>query len=221
MANVTADRLSQARRALLADISVEIKDPRVVEAIARVPREEFVPEKVRQSAYENMPLPIGYGQTISQPLIVAMMTEALRLKGSEKVLEIGTGSGYQTALLARLAKHVVTVERIPPLAERAARVLSGLGHANVEVHEGGDVLGWPQGAPYDAIIVTAAAPEVPRELLDQLGSGGRLVIPVGGRELQELVRIVKTPEGALRHNLGPCRFVPLLGKSAWPGYAGD
>ena len=221
MANVTADRLSQARRALLEDISVEIKDPRVVEAIARVPREEFVPEEVRQSAYENMPLPIGYGQTISQPLIVAMMTEALRLKGSEKVLEIGTGSGYQTALLSRLAKHVVTVERIPPLAERAARVLSGLGHANVEVHEGGDVLGWPQGAPYDAIIVTAAAPEVPRELLDQLGSGGRLVIPVGGRELQELVRIVKTPEGALRHNLGPCRFVPLLGKSAWPGYAGD
>ena len=221
MANVTADRLSQARRALLEDISVEIKDPRVVEVIARVSREEFVPEEVRQSAYENMPLPIGYGQTISQPLIVAMMTEALRLKGSEKVLEIGTGSGYQTALLSRLAKHVVTVERIPPLAERAARVLSGLGHANVEVHEGGDVLGWPQGAPYDAIIVTAAAPEVPRELLDQLGSGGRLVIPVGGRELQELVRIVKTPEGALRHNLGPCRFVPLLGKSAWPGYAGD
>ena len=166
MANVTADRLSQARRALLADISVEIKDPRVVEAIARVPREEFLPEEMRQSAYENMPLPIGYGQTISQPLIVAMMTEALLLNGSEKVLEIGTGSGYQTALLSQLAKHVVTVERIPPLAERAARVLSGLGHANVEVHEGGDVLGWPQGAPYDAIIVTAAAPEVPRELLD-------------------------------------------------------
>ena len=114
MANVTADRLSQARRALLADISAEIRDTRVVEAIARVPREEFVPEEVWQSAYENMPLPIGYGQTISQPLIVAMMTEALLLSGGEKVLEIGTGSGYQTALLSQLADHVVTVERIPP-----------------------------------------------------------------------------------------------------------
>jgi len=221
MANVTADRLSQARRALLADISAEIRDTRVVEAIARVPREEFVPEEVRQSAYENMPLPIGYGQTISQPLIVAMMTEALLLSGGEKVLEIGTGSGYQTALLSQLADHVVTVERIPPLAERAQRILSELGYANVEVHMGGDGLGWPESAPYDAIIVTAAAPEVPRELLEQLSSGGRLVIPVGSRELQELVRIVKTPEGALRHNLGPCRFVPLLGRSAWPNYAGD
>src|SRR5436309_4750320 len=181
MANVTADRLSRARCALLADSAVEIKGPRDVQPIARVPREEFVPEEVRQSAYENMPLPIGYGQTISQPLIVAMMTEALRLKGSEKVLEIGTGSGYQTALLSRLAKHVVTVERIPPLAERAARVLSGLGHANVEVHAGGEVLGWQQGAPYDAIIVTAAAPEGPRVPLDLLGRGGWVVIPVGGR----------------------------------------
>src|SRR2546426_9977726 len=195
MANVTADRLSQARRALLADISAEIKDTRVVEAIARVPREEFVPEEVRQSAYENMPLPIGYGQTISQPLIVGMMTEALRLKGSEKVLEIGTGSGYQTALLPQLAKHVVTVERIPPLAERAARVLSGLGHANVEVHEGSDVLGWPQGAPYDAIIVTAAATEVHHELLDQLGSVGRRVVPRAAQESQELGLVVKSPDG--------------------------
>src|SRR5438132_14325524 len=121
MVNVAADRLSQARRALLADISVEIKDTRVVEAIARLPREEFVPEEVRQSAYENMPLPIGYGQTISQPLIVAMMTEALLLNGSEKVLEIGTGSGYQTAVLSRLAKHVVTMERSAPRPDRAAR----------------------------------------------------------------------------------------------------
>jgi len=221
MANVTADRLSQARRALLAGISVEVKDTRVVEAIARVPREKFVPEEVRHSAYENVPLPIGYGQTISQPLIVAMMTEALLLNGSDKVLEIGTGSGYQTALLSLLAAHVVTVERIPPLAERAARVLSEQGYANVEVHVCGDILGRPEQAPYDAIIVTAAAPEVPRELLDQLGSGGRLVIPVGSRELQELVRIVKTAEGALRHNLGPCRFVPLLGRSAWPGFSTD
>src|SRR5947208_1198291 len=148
MANVAADRLSQARRALLADISVEIKDTRVVAAIARLPREEFVPEEVRQSAYENMPLPIGYGQTISQPLIVAMMTEALLLNGSEKVLEIGTGSGYQTALLSKLANHVVSVERIPALAERAAAVLSRLGYSNVEVHSGGRDLGWPEEAPY-------------------------------------------------------------------------
>jgi protein-L-isoaspartate(D-aspartate) O-methyltransferase len=217
MANMTAGRLGQARQALLANITAEIRDPRVVEAMARIPREEFVPEELRQSSYENMPLPIGYGQTISQPLMVALMTEALLLKGSEKVLEIGTGSGYQTAVLAQLARRVVSVERIPPLAERAARVLSALGYTNVEVCVGSDVLGWPNQAPYDAIIVTAAAPEIPRELLDQLGSGGRLVIPVGSRELQELVRIVKTPDGALRHNLGPCRFVPLLGRGAWPG----
>jgi protein-L-isoaspartate(D-aspartate) O-methyltransferase len=219
MANMTAGRLSQTRRALLADIAAEIRDPRVVEAMACVPREEFVPVELRQSAYENMPLPIGYGQTISQPLIVALMTDALLLQGSEKVLEIGTGSGYQTAVLSQLARHVVSVERVPALAERATRVLNNLGAANAEVRVGGDFLGWPGEAPYDAILVTAAAPEVPRELLEQLGSGGRLVIPVGSRELQELVRIVKTPEGALRHNLGPCRFVPLLGRAAWPGEA--
>lgn len=220
MVKVTNDRLSRARSALLANISTEVRDRRVVEALAGVPREAFVPEEVRHSAYENIPLPIGYGQTISQPLIVALMTEALLLRGDEKLLEIGTGSGYQTAVLSRLAARVVSVERIPPLAEKAEAVLRGLGYDNVEIHVGGDALGWPESAPYDAIIVTAAAPEVPRELLDQLSRGGRLVIPVGSRDLQELVRIIKTPEGALRHNLGPCRFVPLLGKSAWPGRAG-
>jgi len=219
MPNVSADRVSRARGALLADLAAEVKDPRVVDAIARVPRELFVPPELRQSAYENMPLPIGYGQTISQPLIVALMTEALLLGGSENVLEIGTGSGYQTAVLSLLAAHVVSVERIPPLAERAKELLGELGYGNVEVHVGGEVLGWAPSAPYDAIIVTAAAPEVPRELLEQLGQGGRLVIPVGSRDLQELVRIVKMPEGALRHNLGPCRFVPLLGRGAWPGQA--
>ncbi len=219
MANVGADRLSRARSVLLANLAVEVKDPRVVDAIARVPREAFVPPELRQSAYENMPLPIDYGQTISQPLIVALMTEALLLGGSEKVLEIGTGSGYQTAVLSLLAAHVVSVERIPPLAERAKELLGELGYGNVEIHVGGEVLGWAPSDPYDAIIVTAAAPEVPRELLEQLGQGGRLVIPVGSRDLQELVRIVKTPEGALRHNLGPCRFVPLLGRGAWPGQA--
>lgn len=219
MPNVGADRVSRARGTLLASLAAEVKDPRVVDAIARVRREAFVPPESRQSAYENMPLPIGYGQTISQPLIVALMTEALLLAGSENVLEIGTGSGYQTAVLSLLAAHVVSVERIPPLAERAKELLGELGYGNVEVHVGGEVLGWAPSAPYDAIIVTAAAPEVPRELLEQLGQGGRLVIPVGSRDLQELVRIVKTPEGALRHNLGPCRFVPLLGRGAWPGQA--
>jgi protein-L-isoaspartate(D-aspartate) O-methyltransferase len=218
VANVSAESLGRARSALLVSLATEIKDTRVVEAIGRVPREEFVPEELRHAAYENAPLPIGYGQTISQPLIVGLMTEALLLNGDEKVLEIGTGSGYQAAVLSLLATRVVSVERIPPLAERADETLRRLGYSNVEVHAGGEGLGWPSAAPYDAILVTAAAPEVPRELLDQLGLGGRLVIPVGGRDLQELVRIVKTPEGALRHNLGPCRFVPLLGRSAWPGH---
>ena len=217
MANVSTDGLFRARAALLADLAREVKDRRVVDAMAQVPREKFVPEELRASAYENMPLPIGFGQTISQPLIVALMTEALQLRGDEKVLEIGTGSGYQTAVLSVLASHVVSVERIPPLAQRAEELLRRHGCTNVEVHSGGETLGWLADAPYDAILVTAAAPEVPRELLEQLGMGGRLVIPVGSRELQELVRIVKTPEGALRHNLGPCRFVPLLGRAAWPG----
>jgi protein-L-isoaspartate(D-aspartate) O-methyltransferase len=219
MAHVGTDGLNRARAALLADLAREVKDRRVVEAMGDVPREAFVPQELRGSAYENMPLPIGFGQTISQPLIVALMTEALLLRGDEKVLEIGTGSGYQTAVLSRLADRVVSVERIPPLAERAQELLRRQGYTNVEIHAGGDALGWPAASPYDAIIVTAAAPEIPRELLDQLGTGGRLVIPVGSRDLQELVRIVKTPEGALRHNLGPCRFVPLLGRAAWPGQA--
>ncbi len=201
---------------LVEEIAGEVKDERVLDAMRRVPREEFVPEEARYAAYENYPLQIGYDQTISQPLMVAVMTAALLLAGNEKVLEVGTGSGYQAALLSLLAKQVVTVERIAPLAASAAERLRRLGYANVEVHAVEDVLGWPEGAPYDAIIVTAASPEVPRPLLDQLAEGGRLVIPVGARDVQELVRIVKTPEGAKRHNLGPCRFVPLLGKSGWP-----
>jgi protein-L-isoaspartate(D-aspartate) O-methyltransferase len=218
VANVSAESLGRARNVLLVSLAAEVRDTRVVGAIGRVPREEFVPDELRHSAYENVPLPIGYGQTISQPLIVGLMTEALLLRGDETVLEIGTGSGYQAAVLSLLAAQIISVERVPPLAERAAETLRRLGYSNVEVHAGGEGLGWPEAAPYDAIIVTAAAPEVPRELLDQLGVGGRLVIPVGSRDLQELVRIVKTPEGALRHNLGPCRFVPLLGRNAWPGH---
>jgi protein-L-isoaspartate(D-aspartate) O-methyltransferase len=175
-----------------------------------------VPEDLQRLAYENQPLPIGEGQTISQPLIVALMTEALQLKGDETVLEIGTGSGYQAAILSLLARRVVSVERIPKLAERSAQLLKDLDYSNVEVHKADDRLGWPEDGPYDAIIVTAASPEVPPALLEQLALNGRLVIPVGGRTLQELVRIVKTAKGAQRHNLGPCRFVPLLGPSGWP-----
>ena len=219
MANNGSEQVIRARQALVAGLAAEIGDGRVLDAIGCVPREAFVPEPFQPSAYENIPLPIGYGQTISQPLIVGLMTQALLLTGNEKVLEIGTGSGYQTAILARLAGYVVSVERIGPLADRARDALRQMEFANVEVNTGGDGLGWRQAAPYDAIIVTAAAPEIPRELLDQLALGGRLVIPVGARDLQELVRIVKTPEGALRHNLGPCRFVPLLGKGAWPAQA--
>ena len=219
VAKTPTDLLGRARTALLEEIAIDVKDHRVLEAIAHVPREHFVSEDVCAFAYENRPLPIGYGQTISQPLIVALMTEALLLTGSERVLEIGTGSGYQAAILSLLAAHVVSVERIAPLAQQAAATLAELGYANVEVHVARDGLGWPESGPYDAIIVTAASPEIPAELLDQLALGGRLVVPVGSRDLQELVRIVKTPEGALRHNLGPCRFVPLLGKSAWPNSA--
>ena len=215
MTRTDIDEMSHTRTALLAELAMEVKDSCVLEAIARVPRERFVPEDVRTFAYENRPLPIGYGQTISQPLIVALMTEALQLTASERVLEVGTGSGYQAAILSLLAAEVITVERIAPLAQRAAQTLSELGYANVQVHVVAEELGWPQGTPYEAIIVTAAAPEVPRELLEQLAPGGRLVIPVGPRDIQELVRIVKTPQGAQRHNLGACRFVPLVGKGAW------
>lgn len=209
--------LEQAREALIAALGREIKDPRVLEAFSHVARERFVPRDVANEAYENRPLPIGHGQTISQPLIVAMMTEALQLSGSERVLEVGTGSGYQAALLSHLAASVVSVERVAPLAAEAVERLQELAVENVTVHVAADdALGWPADAPYEGIIVTAAAPEVPMELLEQLAMGGRLVIPVGGKDLQELVRIVKTPEGALRHNLGACRFVPLVGRSAWP-----
>jgi protein-L-isoaspartate(D-aspartate) O-methyltransferase len=210
------ERATREREALLTELGREISDQRVLEALKRVPRGAFVPEETRQLAWENRPLPIGYGQTISQPLIVGLMTEALLLKGTEVVLEVGTGSGYQAAVLSLLAASVVTVERIPPLADRAARTLKDLGYSNVEVHVAGEEMGWPDSGPYDGILVAAASPEVPMQLLSQLAEGGRLVIPVGSRQLQELVRIVKTPTGAQRHNLGPCRFVPLLGPSGWP-----
>jgi len=216
MAGAAMGDLNRARAYLFADLAKDVKDARVLEAMRRIPRERFVPDGERHAAYQNYPLSIGYGQTISQPLIVGLMTQALLLTGCERVLEVGTGSGYQTALLSLLATSVVTVERLVPLARRADEVLVELGYENIVVHAVDETVGWPESAPYDAIIVTAAAPEVPLALLEQLAPGGRLVIPVGSRNLQELVRIIKTPEGAIRHNLGPCRFVPLLGTDAWP-----
>ena len=209
------EHLSRSKTALLAELAQEISDRRVLEAIANVPRERFVPQDLRQFAYENRPLRIGHGQTISQPLIVAMMTQALSLRGDEKLLEVGTGSGYQAALLSHLAGEGVSVERVPELAEQAGHLLAELGYANVSVHAAGETLGWPDEAPYDAIIVTAAAPRVPQELMEQLIMGGQMVIPIGSRDLQELVRAVRSPEGPALTNLGACRFVPLLGPGAW------
>ena len=188
----------------------------VLDAVAAVPREDFVPEEMKPYAYDNSPLPIGNGQTISQPFIVALMTDLLEPEPDDIILEIGTGSGYQAAILSKLVKRVYSLEIIPELATIAAERLQQLGYDTVEVLASDGSSGLPEHAPYDGIIVTAAAPEVPYELLTQLAEGGRLVIPVGSRDLQELVRIVKTPQGAQRHNLGPCRFVPLLGESAWP-----
>ena len=208
--------LASAREALVMSLRSEISDERVLQAMRRVPREEFVPEDLRHLAYDDRPLPIGHGQTISQPLMVAIMTEALLLKADEKVLEIGTGSGYQTALLAELANHVVTVERVPDLAEAAAERFRRLGYKNVEVHVAGPMLGWPEAAPYDAILVTAGSPRVPRHLLDQLGGGGRLVIPVGHRTVQQLLSVTREGDRLRVRRLGQCRFVPLIGLEAWP-----
>ncbi len=203
------------RAELINHLRYEIKDERVLSAMGRVPRELFVLSAYQQVAYEDRPLPIDLGQTISQPLIIAMMTEALELTGKEKVLEIGTGSGYQTAILAELATRVVTVERHAPLAEKAKDVLSKLGYTNIEVHLAEKKLGWEAEAPYDAILVTAGAPKVPPELLEQLVAGGRLVIPIGTRYEQDLLKITRRNHEFTTRNLGPCRFVPLIGEKAW------
>jgi protein-L-isoaspartate(D-aspartate) O-methyltransferase len=193
-----------------------IIDVRVLDAMLRVPREEFVPQSLRDRAYEDNALPIAEGQTISQPLMVALMTQALQLTGDEIVLEIGTGTGYQTAVLAELARDVVSIERIPSLADSAQQRLTRLGYFNVAVHNADGSLGWPPQAPYDAVIVTAGAPDVPAPLYNQLQMGGRLVVPVGDEALQELEVVTKTPEGPRILAAGGCRFVRLIGDAAWP-----
>ncbi len=204
-----------ARTRLIEHLSTEIRDKRVLAAIARIPRERFVPPEEQELAYEDRPLPIGLDQTISQPFIIALMTEALELTGTERVLEVGTGSGYQTAILAELARSIITTERLPALAEMARKVLNSLCYTNIVVHQAGETLGWQKEAPYDAIIVTAGAPNVPDGLLTQLVIGGRLVIPVGSRYTQELYKITKRRKKNIVENLGGCRFVSLIGKDAW------
>ena len=204
------------RRRLVDELRAEgIRDERVLQALGRVPREAFVPDEHRHLAYRNSALPIGERQTISQPFVVALMTQELALGGSERVLEIGTGSGYQTAILAELAAHVVSVERHPALLDSARRMLGELDYSHVELHLSNGSLGWPSGAPYDRIIVTAAAPELPEPLLDQLGPGGRLILPVGTATQQELLLITRDPDGLHQRRLGPVRFVPLVGEAGW------
>jgi len=192
-----------------------IKDKRVLDAMRQVPRHLFVPQDRRDLAYCDGPLPIGQGQTISQPYIVALMTELLELTGQEKVLELGTGSGYQAAILSRLVRQVYSVERHAVLAEQAEKVLAQLGYDNVFISVGDGTLGWPEHSPYEAIIVTAAAPDIPRPLVEQLADGGRLVAPVGSRWSQVLAKVKRQGEKLAREHLTAVAFVPLVGKHGW------
>lgn len=192
-----------------------ISDPRVLAAMEKVPRHLFVEEDLRERSYEDGPLPIGRGQTISQPYIVALMAQALDLKGQEKVLEIGTGSGYEAAVLAELCAEVFSIERVEELAEKARSLLKGLGYKNIEVRVGDGTLGWEEHAPYDAAVISAAAPQIPRPILDQLRPEGYLVLPLGEEDLQTLVRIRKGKDGLKEEYLGECRFVKLKGAYGW------
>ena len=194
-----------------------ISDERVLDAMGRVPRELFLPEDLRHLAYEDGALPIGFGQTMSQPFIVGTICALLELEGDERVLDVGTGSGYQAAVLAELAAEVVTIERVAELAERAGGALVEAGHGGVEVRIGDGSLGVPERAPFDAIAVAAAAPIVPPALYAQLAEGGRLVLPRGSRWGQDLVLVVRTDEGPLERASVPCRFVPLVGVEGFAG----
>ena len=195
----------------------DIVDERVLDAMARVPRELFVPSGERARAFADAALPIGHEQTISQPYMVARICEILGLTGRERVLDVGTGSGYQAAVLAELAAEVHTIERIPELAEQARQNLAAAGYERVEVHVGDGSLGLPEHAPFDAIAVAAAAPSLPQELYDQLEPRGRLAVPVGGRWGQRLELIVRSPEGPAVVRSVPCRFVPLVGEEGFAG----
>ena len=206
------------RRASMVDEQLrgrDIVDKRVLEAMERVPRELFVPEDLRGRAFDDVALPIGAGQTISQPYMVARIAEELGLDGDERVLDVGTGSGYQAAVLAELGDEVHTIERIPELAEQARATLAAAGYGKVEVHVGDGSRGLPEHAPFDAVAVAAAAPGFPSALYEQLKPGGRLVVPVGGRRGQRLEVIVRTPEGPAVLRSVPCRFVPLVGEEGF------
>ncbi|WP_022855793.1 protein-L-isoaspartate(D-aspartate) O-methyltransferase [Thermodesulfobacterium thermophilum] len=204
-------RISREKMVNFQIVARGIKDDKVIQAMLKVPRHLFVEEALRDQAYGDFPLPIGKGQTISQPYIVALMTEALELKGKERVLEVGTGSGYQTAILAEIALWVYTIERDPDLSEKAKKVLLSLGYKNISLKIGDGSLGWPEAAPFDAIIVTAASPQIPQPLVDQLAEGGRIVIPVGDEFSQVLVKGIKK-DGILKtQTLEPVRFVKLVG----------
>ena len=208
--------LEADRRYLLDRLRLEIGNNRVMDAISRVPREAFVLENARHLAYRDIPLPIGHGQTISQPTMVAIMTAALNPRRTEKILEIGTGSGYQAAILAELAGHVITVERVPALTNTARALLESTGYGDrISARQASDVLGCPEEAPFDSIMVTAGGPRVPRELVDQLSQNGRMLMPVGSRENQDLVLVTRTKGGFSSKSLGPCRFVPLISSHAW------
>ena len=209
-----AARLRMVERQLRAR---DIRDERVLEAMARVPRELFVLEELRDRAYDDSALPLPAGQTISQPYMVARIAEALELRGREHVLDVGTGSGYQAAVLAELAADVVTIERIPELAELARRNLAAAGYERVEVRVGDGTLGVPDRAPFDAIAVAAAVPELPPSLYEQLEPRGRIVLPVGSRRAQELQVVVRSPEGPAVLRSVPCRFVPLVGEEGFAG----
>ena len=208
--------MEEAKRKLIARLREEVSDGRVVDAMERVPRDVFVPVEHRDAAYEDAALPIAEGQTISQPFMVAKMIDALQPRRSDRVLEVGTGSGYQAAILAELAREVITVERINVLADSARDQLKFLGYRNVTVYLAENHIGWIKDAPYDGIIVAAGAPKLIRGLLDQLADGGRLVIPVGGRRQQNLMMVVKSGNNYSVKTLVPCRFVPLIGEDAWP-----
>lgn len=217
-----APALAASRLRMLDLLRRHVRDERVIEAMAAIPRERFVPAHLEQRAYDDSALAIGDGQTISQPLIVALMAEAMRIGSNDHVLEIGTGSGYAAAVLSRLARDVVTVERIAELGERARAMLATLHLENVRPIFPAKHLGCKEYSPYDAILISAGAPHIPRSLLDQLAEGGRLIVPIGPRHGQQLVRATKTHHGLTLERLGQCAFVPLIDDEAWSDHrAGD
>ena len=208
----------EKERSLMVDEQIVgrgVTDERVLAVMRKIPRQEFLPEAIRGMAYTDNALPLGEGQTMSQPYMVALMTESLRLKGTERVLEIGTGSGYQAAVLAELCEKVYTVERIKTLADRARATLDRLGYKSVAIKVYDGTYGWKEMAPFDAIVVTAGSPDIPAPLVEQLKVGGRMSIPVGDRYGQRLITVIKTAEGMTTEQSIPCVFVPLIGNHGW------